>query len=175
MTSRITNKDRISAIEASIESRPDKLCPDCNLVKKAIEFNPLNRGGSIREVILKEHEKYMGEALSADGLSCICFDCFQIYLNEYPNNVQKQYQSMFKNEVRLDSSFIAVRLWSSMRKEAVIDAIKHELTERNNNRKAKGLEPIGKIGLTSRLAKSWSYNSMKIAREFELNMIGVMS
>lgn len=66
---------------------------------------------------------------------------------------------------------VALRLWSQMRRTAIIDAIRNELIERSNARKQRGLPPIGEIGLHTRLSLSWATNCMRHARENEQKMM----
>lgn len=67
--------------------------------------------------------------------------------------------------------FVQLRLWGQQRRTAVLDAIKHELVERNNRRLAKKLPPIGKLGLVAHLPCPWLSKSMEHARAHELKMM----
>ena len=53
-----------------------------------------------------------------------------------------------------------------MHSTAVIDAIKFELTERNNMRISRGLVPMGKVGLVPRPPLGYLWNSIHNARRF---------
>lgn len=66
---------------------------------------------------------------------------------------------------------VQLRLWAQLRRTAVLDAIRYELTERNNHRISRGQPAIGKIGASSRLAMPWLAQCMEHAREHEQKMI----
>lgn len=66
---------------------------------------------------------------------------------------------------------VQLRLWNQQKRTAVIDAIRYELIGRNNRRIARGLPPIGKIGLSARLERPWLAKSIEHARAHEQKMI----
>ena len=69
---------------------------------------------------------------------------------------------------------VQLRLWAQLRRTAVLDAITYELIRRNNSRIAKGLPPIGKLGVSSRLERPWLARAMENARDVEGKMLGVI-
>lgn len=169
----VASPSRLDTVGVTIALRPSKTCPDCGVVKTAVHFNPLKRGGSIREAITPEMERYPGEALTPDGLACICDECYVVYKRDYPGNVARMYAELCQGigMVGTASAVSPYDVWNSARRTAVLDAILYELIGRNNRRLSKGLPPIGKIGAAARLERPWLAKSIIHARAHEAKMI----